>query len=650
MNALTLPALALAGRIAQAEPALFAELAKRSPGPSTLRLDSTGYAASGKGGGRYVDDAVADEALVATHPRFAFRTANGRCFRLLPEAGSLAVEQGGAQGDGALNDQPAIQAAIDYAEAVGAREVRFESAIYRLDCPVRTSPALDTRAEDGHPLVVRRSLTLRGCAPDRSVLDFRGVDGADPDSTWQLVPTDAADPSPAVWRGGGLYVQGDAVRPEPAARKIARLELDRLVFRGNRSRTGLYTFPADPVTGDGWDVSDKGFWLQDVYLGEVICRDSDFIGWRGEIFYAAGADDAIERVSLRRCRMLTGNGNGLNLGCDPVVDAEDCEFGDCFIAQEDTGKRRAHFRSCLWRDCETVWLGGGSTNGTLYSYKYPTRSASEPVPATVLENCRFEDCTLVWINSWVSGRIRTVDSAVALWSGNGQALRDVDLEIDAWLDRGSGFHALAFYGSDTLTDQVEGAPAGTYQVPPQQIRLKVRHYRSALAQEQGREWLGVLWTGYIDRSCRLEVEGEFGNARTPNGQDNPLSFPYVRFDGGNASSAYTAHGYYLPAPLSASGVLQPSGPLLSLGLASDVPIELTLPAAPLGGAQFGYADGQRLRLVKQDPTGSIAFTKGASPSMAMVATRVLDDGADWIEFVYNRTRQRWEEVGFGAYG
>ncbi|MFA6218700.1 MAG: hypothetical protein WC692_02865 [Erythrobacter sp.] len=649
MSALTLPALALAGRMAQAAPALFAELSLRSPAPSTVRLESTGHAAAGKGAASYIADAAADEALVAAHPRFALRTANGRFFRLLPEAGSLAVEQGGALGDGSANDQPAIQAAIDYAEAVGAREVRFESELYRLDCPVRTSPAQDARAEDGHPLVVRRSLTLRGCAPGRSLLDFRGVGGADPDTAWQLVATAAGDPTPAAWRGGGLYVQGDAVRPEPAARRVARLELDRLVFRGNRSRTGQYAFPADPATGDGWDVTDKGFWLQDVYIGDLVCRDTDFVGWRGEIFYAVGADDAIERLSLQRCRLLTGNGNGLNLGCDPVLDAEDCEFGDCKIAQEDTGKRRAHFRSCLWRDCEYVWLGGGSTDGRLYSYKYPTRSTSEPVPATVLENCRFEDCTLLWINSWVSGRIRTVDTPVALWSGNGQALRDIDLEIDAWLDRGQGAHALALYGPESLTDQVEGAPAGTYQSPPKQVRLKVRHYRSALAQEQGREWLGVLWTGYIDRSCRIEAEGEFGNARTPNGRDNPLSFPFVRFRGGNASSAYTAHGYYLPATFAASGVLQPSGPLLALALADDIPIELTLSGAPLGGAQFGYADGQRLRLVKQDATGSIAFTKGASPSMAMVATRVLDSGFDWIEFAYNRMLQRWEEIGFGAY-
>ncbi|WP_324828638.1 hypothetical protein [Qipengyuania zhejiangensis] len=650
MNALAMSALALANRSAQALPALFADLATRSPAAEIIRLDSAGHGRPGQGAGRYIADDLADAEMAAAHPRFVFQCANGRIFRLEAEGQSLSVEQGGAAGDGDGDDRDAIQAAIDYAQAIDARELRFESARYRVDCPIRVSPAKDIRAEDGHPLVVRASLALRGCAALRSVLDFRGPGGVDPDTNWQIVATSATDPAPAVWRGGGLFVQGDTARPEPAERRIARLEIDRLVFQGNRSRTGQYVFPANPADGDGWDITDKGFWLQDVYVGEVICRDTDFIGWRGEIFYAVGADDAIEQLELARCRIVTGNGNGLNLGCDPVVSAQDCEFGDCKIAQEDTGKRRGHFRNCLWRDCEYVWIGGGSTDGRLYSYKYPTRDLAAPVPSTVLDGCRFEDCTLVWVNSWVSGRIRTVDTAVALSTTHGQALRDVDLEVDAWLDRRAGFHALALYGPASLTEPVAGAPAGTYQQPPRQVRLKVRHFRSAHAQQQGLEWLGAIWTGHVDRSCRIAVEGDYGNARSPNGFDNPLSFPRVDFLGGNATTAYTAHGFYKPANLTASGVVPPCGPVMALGLASEIAVDVTLPPHPAAGPAFGYADGQSVRIVKQSDTGSIRFAKGASASMAMAGDRTLDKAFDWIEFAYNRTLARWKESASGLYG
>ena len=85
-----------------------------------------------------------------------------------------------------------------------------------------------------------------------------------------------------------------------------------------------------------------------------------------------------------------------------------------------------------------------------------------------------------------------------------------------------------------------------------------------------------------------------------------------------------------------------------LALSGDIAVDLALPANPRGEANHGYADGQRLRLVKQENAGTITF-KGTSTSMAMTATRVLDKASDWIEFAYNRSASRWEEVGCGAY-
>ncbi len=333
-----------------------------------VRLDSTGHAAEGRGPASYIADALATEALLAVHPRFVFRTANDRIFRLLPEAGSLSVEQGGAAGDGAGdgsgNDQPAIQAGIDYAEAVGARELRFESARYVLHCPVRSAPLSDTRAEGGHPLVVRQSLALRGYAPDRSVLDFRGIGGVDPENNFQLIATSGSNPAPTVWRGGGLFLQGETIDPAPAPR---RLELDRLVFQGNRLRTGNYDWPADPATGDGWDISDKALWLQDCRAGAIICRDVDMIGWKGEIVYLAGVAEAVERIDIARCRFLTTNGSAFNPSPKADLLATDCEFGDCFMAHE-VSKTHAAYRNCRgaiasgWR-----WGAAGPTASSTIS-------------------------------------------------------------------------------------------------------------------------------------------------------------------------------------------------------------------------------------------------------------------------------------------
>lgn len=649
MNALALQALSLANREAQTAPALFADLAHRSPHPDTHFIESAGHVSPGQGSARYIHDSLCDEAFRAAHPRFVLRCANGRIFRLQAEAGSLSVEHGGAVGDGLANDQPAIQAAIDYAHAIGARELRFESARYRIDCPVRTSPERDTRAEDGRPLVVRASLALRGCTAEPSVLDFRGLGGIDPDANWQVVPFKSDDPSDAVWRGGGIYVQGDPPPTPPQPRTVARLELDRLVLQGNRQHTGNYAWPADPVTGDGWDTSDKALWVQDCMVGTIVCRDVDMIGWRGEVLYLAGLDNAVERLEMTRCRLLTSNGSILNPGVNCEIMAEDCEFGDGFQAQEDTGKSRAHFRNCLWRDCSQVWLGGGHTIGVGYNATYPTRDAALPPPRTTLEQCHFEDCGTLTVLSWVRGTARLVDTQLVLPGNAAMALQDIDLTIESVIDRRPNFVAAYLHGVPGLTEPVPGAPDGIYKDPPRGVRLAIRHERSAQAMAAGRVSHGVEWTGYIDRSCRLAVSGDFAAARTPNGGVVPLSMPWVDFGDGSAGSGNSAQGYFVGPALSASGELAVAGPLMAVAVGGALDLDLSLPAHPAGGAGVGYADGQRLRLVKQGEDGSLRFVKGVDANTAVTQTRVLSSAHDWITFRYNRDRSRWEETGFASY-
>ena len=645
MSALAMPMMALMQRRLASPATLYADLRLLRPEAGVTRLDSVGHGSAAKGAATYIADALADEVMLAAFPDFVFRTANGRIFRLLPQAGSLSVEQGGGRGDGTTDDRDAIQAAIDYAGKVGAREVRFESLRYRIDCPIRTSPAESTRAEDGHPLVVGSSLALRGCAREPSILDFRGVDGADPDLNWQVVPRSVADPSPAVWRGGGLFVQGDPADPAPGPRKVARLELERLVFRGNRTRTGNGDWPADPASGDGWDISDKAFWLQDCHAGTIMLRDVEMTGWRGEIFYLAGPSKAVKRLELDRCRFLTTNGSAFNPGVDCDLLATDCEFGDASQAQEDTAKNRARYVRCSWRDCPQMTFGSGPANGVLYNISYPTRDESAPVPASELDHCRFERIGNLNIASWVRGNIVTLDTTVIVDGVLSQAVRDIDLSIDAWLDQGSDREALILYGPATLAEPVTGAPAGTYIQPPTQVRVTIRHYRTALAAERGHHWHGVAWQGHIARDCVIDVEGEHGHARTPTGGPDPLSMPLVRF-WGSPSLAYVPHGWTPAPPITASGSFAPPGPVAVIDTGSDIAVTVALPACPRGGDAFGYAEGQVVRLAKEFDRGSITFAKGLSPSMAMTSSRTLDLGDDWIEFTYNRTRARWEETGF----
>ncbi|MBX7458517.1 hypothetical protein K3152_09685 [Qipengyuania sp. 1NDH17] len=646
MSALAIPALGLASRAAQALPALYGDLARRSPAADVARLDSTGHDEPGKGAASYISDGLCDEPLLAAHPRFVFRTANNRIFRLMPEAGSLSVEQGGAAGDGAVNDQPALQAAIDYAHAAGARELRFENEIYRVDCPPRYSPVEDKRAEDGRPLVIRKSLSLKGCAPNRTTLDFRAMDGVDPETDWQLVAKSASDPTLSVWRGGAIYLQGDVPDPGEGQRSIARLELDRLVLKGNRQNTGAWTYPADPISGDGWDISDRGLWVQDCYVGEIHMRDTDMTGFKGEVVYLAGSANAVEKVVLSNCRFATSNGSAFNPGIDCEVLATDCSFGDCFQAQEDVAKTRAVYRNCTWHDCDHMALGCGSANGVYYAQAYPTRDADAPPPVTVLDNCEFRSIRSLRFQSWVRGTIRTIDTTVSLNGSDAMALRDTDLAIEAWLDRKNGIHALSLNGVASLTEAVPGAPAGIYKLPPANVRLKLSHHRTEQARANGFEWWGSYWTGYVHRSCAMHVEGDCAGNRLPNGGANPVSMPLVTYERGRYTSRGWARGWYKLPAITGSGEIAPAAPFMTVQMASGIIADMTLRRTPTGGADYGFSDGQRIRILKHDATGSIRFVKGASSSFAVNETRVLDNAYDWIEFSYNRDWQRWEEEGF----
>lgn len=647
MTGLALPALGLAQQAIQAMPALFADLHGRVIPPACQRIESIGHARAGCGAASYVCDALSTPALAAEHPRFAFRDAGGRIFRLLPEGGSVAVEQGGAAGDGETDDQGAVQAAIDYAEAIGASEVRFGSPAYRIDCPARASPADRTHAADGHPLVVRRSLILRGSSAVPTVLDFRAPGGADPETNWQTVPATASPgASQAVWRGGGLFVLGELADPGAAPRRIARLELHRLILQGNRRHTGRYAFPADPATGDGWDITDKALWLQDCYAGTIVCRDVAMIGWKGEIFYLAGAANAVEEVRLDRCRFETGNASAFNPSVDARIVARDCRFGDCFQAQEDVAKTAAHYRDCTWFDCDHMGLGSGPCDGVLHNSQYPTRDPLRPVPQTLLDGCEFSNIRSLAFASWVRGSIRTIDTTVTLDGKNAMALRDTDLAVEAWLDRKAGIHALALVGPDSLTDPVPGAPEGTFRLPPTQVRVRIAHHRTALAEEAGREWLGCYWTGYIARTCSIAVSGNVAGGRLPNGGVAPLSMPRVTYSDGEATSQSWPRGWFRLPTIGASGEIAPAAPLMTIEAAGEIAADLTLARTPAGGAAFGYADGQRIRFVKQGGNGTLRFVKGAADGTAVIATRVLASSYDWIEFTYNRDWQRWEERGF----
>lgn len=656
MSGLDITARGLALRASAGEPATFAQLAARAIPDSVQILRTSGHAASGKGGGSYVADALCTEALAAAHPAFVLRTANGRRFRLMPEHGAIQVEQGGAIGDGIANDQPAIQATLDYAKAVGIGEVAFASHHYRIHAVTRTSPVIDQFATDGHPLVVSASIRLRGIAPRRTVLDFRGRDGADPNTDYQLVPWDAsAGAANAVWRGGGLFVRGDVGwNGAPPQLAVDAVELHRLILQGNRSRTSQAgwpsgNWPADPATGDGWDDTDRAFWVQDTHIGDVSLFDTDMHGWRGEIYYGAALSQ--RSLHIERCSFSHTNGVAFNPGTNCPLVARDCAFGDAFIAHEDTGKAFANYNGCRWYDATSMNLGSGPANGLKYNYLYPTRDENDTPPVTLLDSCRFENVNSVHVGSWVRGKIKTVDSSVLLLTFLFSELRDIELEIDAWLDRKTAIVPVALEGPTNLTTQIGGAPAGTYQREPRNIRLVVRAMLTEMARRQGRYWEAATWSGYVSHEVAMVME-DCLFAQAPIASGTPVSMPLIEMRNfrNEDTPNNPANGARYRGEIVANAQISVVGPALSYSFVGG-PHVVTLTATAPGGEAFGYAHGQMLRIyavsnAANEGEGLLFRRDEPWSAMRLKQDRLLSRSSDYIEFRFNKHYNLWEETDY----
>lgn len=565
---------------------------------------------------------------------------------LTPTAIQVYPETFGAIGEAGTNDQPAIQAAIDYAVGIGA-EVWFTKPRYELWCPVRASHAADKFNPEGHPLVVHGSVVLRGIGPTRSTLDFKGLDGVDPETNWQVVAASGSDSSNAVWRGGGLFLLGDQSDPSGDF-AIDRFEIHRLIFEGNRARTGNHAYPANTTTGDGWDLTDKGFWHQDTYVGDIVMRDTDFIGWKGEVFYSAGYNPRF--VDLARCKFVTSNANGLNL---TAVNRRivDCEMGDCYQAEESPAAYDARYENCLWRDCSYVALGGGPVAGLPSGYpnSWATRDETIAPPRVLIRGGVMQNAGTFLCGSWVNAELTTIDTRCTFGTTSSiYKSIDIKAKIAAWMDDGTINEPVTLGGPATLTTAVPGAPAGTYVAPPENIHVEVSCFRTQRALGAGYDWLRVTWQGIIAKSCSVTFEeGEIKSC--PFSLDNPAkSFPkiVVREFIARGPNGFQREGAQLyGSDISANGAIPLLGPRMFYTIASGGTYAMTMPVLQ-ANSYDGFVDGQRVRLFRYTGSGKLSFAKGASSTFKVPSDRLLTNQYDWIEFVWRDFNNCWEETGF----
>lgn len=604
-------------------------LAKAGPGGvftgiGSLTIDSqvttfasTGYASHGLGAGLYVADALATAALAAAHPRFCKATANGRYFRLVPDAsGAISAAQCGAVGSAGQNDQPAIQAAVNYAIAMGIATVRL------LRTHESWQPAFPGGSPDpmnGYHLVIGGDVALVG-AEGGTMITLRNPTGA----------VRARTDGTGSWHCGWLLYSGTGVTRS----LLRKIKVD-----------GATPFVNVLANGEA-NVADKAIAMFEVLAPNLVLvdhRDVELCNFAGELWYMGGTY-ASTMIHLERVKLHHSPQSALNTGTLAKMIAIAVEAGDSYQPAEVLAKDHLYI-GCRFYNGYNITFMFTESFSSGYFYNYPFFTDTVPKWLT-FEGTRFENITDLRFGARSRGRIVTVDCGLLI-QGDGK-LCDVSLDIEAWIDRSNNSSALTLAAPASLTSQVPGCPAGTYYQPPRDVSINLTVKRTETAAINGWRFARAVkvYAGLYDsNTCIVRVRGEIHAQTTAISEiTNPVAnakLPRVVWD---ASENPTGADYLC---FTSAGDFSVDNVLTGLAI------------VPSGGVQamtltntngYTFAHGQRLRVSNATgaPQGTTRQIKlpASGAGMVLKETRTLYYGGDYVDLEWDGTQGVWVEAGY----
>ena len=606
---------------------LFTQFSSQNINSSTDLVLTSGRSVKGQAPGSYVADSLATAALFAAHPRFVGKTANNRYFRAIPANGEIQIELGGAIGDGAANDQPAIQATIAYAEAIGTRTVVFTAKAYRLHCPLRTSDPADLIGQhfyDGRPLVVSTPLVLRSARHGGSRLEFRASNGNERQNSWQQVFS-ASTNQQMVWRGGAVFIKCPSVEPADPADRPGITLID-IALDGGIPQGTVFEWPARISDGEGWDATDKGIEIEpDRFSGDIRLIRSSITGFRGELIYQAGELNG--ELYIRSSVLGETNGD-LFQSCGTNLDIDGLLGYKGLATYEGWSGRRGRMVNTVFEDCvRTGGIAGGRVSPGI-NRNTPLRFADGLIPWFAID-AEFRNCGPVMLGSWVRGRIMLTDSYLTLEGSQvyGEGLHDLDLEVIAQVDQLTDFPAVVLLGSATPGKQTLS-----------DVRIRMRCCRSEEARTNGRiHSQPVDYRGSFGPNVVIEQSsGEAQRGSGPSGTAlTAVSDNYPCFRG-NRWVRTTSSWTNLNQDISANPLIVPRADLMAVYANSAGTWPMTM---PVNGIQHGH----ELTLRDLSGGGTFASLAAAGAGASLPATRVLAPAAQ-ITLRFDQEALLWREV------
>lgn len=408
---------------------LWVDIDTTTVGSNTNTVVTSGYSTVGVGQGVYVSDALATSALAASYPNFCKLSADGRYWRL--DGDYITVDQGGATGTVGVNDQPAIFAAVVYANAVGIQQVTFPQAAYELWCPIKTT------ATNGFPIYVTKAVTLTG-VPEGTTLTFKNSLGGSKQVVTQTY--DGLD-----WKGGGIYVNANSAG---ATVNIPSICIENLTLDGGG---------ADWVSGNGGsDLTDKGLCFPSngvLGVNRLLMRNVVAHNFAGEIFYGgcflADSTIVVDNVELYNSQQSAWNPTGIG-----NVFATNLYAHDAYLASEIISGAGHTYVGCRFANAYNAGaIGTQFFRGGFY-YTYPFRDFTVPPKWVNYIDCTFQNIQDFSITSWTRGRVIAIDTGLTFAT----PCREVDLDVVHWADQ-KGVSVMALSGPATATTQFTDCPS-----------------------------------------------------------------------------------------------------------------------------------------------------------------------------------------------
>lgn len=231
----------------------------------------------------------------------------------LPNLPVYNVKNYGATGNGVTDDTVAIRNALAAAEAAGGGIIYLPAGTYNV-CPQAsdlTNTEYYANPDYGYNLpifvITTSNIVFIGDGAGATHLEGYSLGMKNPVTNWY-------SPTP-----GGAVVRFDMFQIYSST-AISTIQFRSLDICGNAGWTpnGIYgENPANPATGDGWDISNKCIKVNGNDIDNVLVFNCTLHAFRGEVVYEGG--DNVGKLSVINTDIYSSNGDAVSASADVLM-------------------------------------------------------------------------------------------------------------------------------------------------------------------------------------------------------------------------------------------------------------------------------------------------------------------------------------------